>query len=480
MQVNLRALEKSLAKIEEVGKDELTFEANGVELVLRPLLPDEEEIVDAFARVAYIAPLEEFDIEDLTPLKEEEEDKDKDGDEDETNPLDIVRHRIWLDRLRQATLGCAIIQIEGQDLRGMEYLETGEVDDNGNPISVLKRDWVRDMITKWTRPILTQMFGAFSELMDRINLKASKLVQFDAADINEELRRLKRRTLELERHKLMSENPVLRTVAENEETAQQQADGENQARTSQMDGLADHTVAQREAQREARRQEEQQRLETQAEGSQLPGPAPRPAPEQDHTQPPVRQSSIPQPQAHTPQQRQPPQDPNKIPEVYDGNSIYDPADGEDAIAAENARQEVLYRRKLQRDAAMKAKREAAEAAGAQAGQKTFIQGQARKPSAAPAGPVHTVGQPAPPPQSTQLREALNTQQAVPAQTAAPMQRGAPIPSTPKPSGKQGKVDVYRQPTTTLDRRGPPTELDKIQIDQGSTSRNPRFKPPREG
>jgi hypothetical protein len=477
MQVNLQALERSLAKIEDVGKDELAFEANGVQVTIRSLLPDEEEIVDGYARVAYVADLSEFDIEDLISSPEKkEEDADKEGEEPE-DPFAIVRHRIWLDRLRQATLGCAIVEIDGQDLRGVEYLETGEFDDNGNPISVLRRDFVRDFITNWTRPILTQMFGAFSELMDRVNLKASKLIQFDAADIEEELRRLKRRTLELERHKVMSDNPELRT-ADIPETAQERGNQANTHRTNQMDTLADMTVDEQE---QRQRQQEQEAQAGEVQTPNLPGPPPRPAPEpQATTQPPIRRSSIPQPQEQVQQQRVEPEDPNKIPEVYDGNSIYDPADGDDAVAAENARQEVLYRRKLARDAAMKAKREASDAAGADQGNKTLIQGQARKPSAAPPGAVHQVGQPSSPPQSGQLRDALNTQQAVPTQPGGQMQRGAPDPTTPtKAAGKLGNVDVYRQPTTTLDRRGPATELDKIQIDAGSTSRNPRFKPANE-
>jgi len=456
MQVNLQALERSLAKIEEVGKDELPFEANGVALVLRSLLPSEEEIIDAYARVAYTADLSEFEID----LPEVPVDKD-DDDDDDGDPLAIIRHRIWLDRLRQATLGCAIVEIDGQDLRGVDYLETGEVDDNGNSVSVLKRDWVRGLITRWTRPVLTQMFATYSELMDKINLKASKLVQFDTADIEEELRRLRVRLADLELHKAKAAEPALRTKVD-PPTAQKNAERANQGTAGQMDRLADHTVQKQE---EARHEEEEE--------AYLPGPSPQPAPEQSQspTQPPVRRSSIPTPQQHAPQQRASEQDPDRIPDPYDGNSIYDPADGDDAIAAENARQEAMYRRKLQRDAAMKAEREASQAKAAEQG-KTLISGQARRPSAAPPGGAVSVGQPA-------QRAPLNQEPAVVATPNQQIQRGAPTPTTPKPSGKMGNVDVYRQPTTTLERRGPPTELDKIQIDTGSTSRNPRFKPANE-
>ena len=151
--------------------------------------------------------------------------------------------------------------------------------------------------------------------------------------------------------------------------------------------------------------------------------------------------------------------------------MYDPSDGDEAITAENARQEAIYRRKLQRDAAMRAKREEDEANAAAQG-KTLISGQARRPSAAPPGGAVSVGQPS-------QREPLNQEPAVVGTPAQQIQRGAPTPTTPKASGKKGNVDVYRQPTTTLERRGPATELDKIQIDTGSTSRNPRFKPANE-
>jgi len=452
--VNLKALERSLAKIEEVGKDELAFEAHGTAVIFRTLIPEEEEIVDAYARLAYIAPISEFNIPEIEiyhPKKKGEEgtaEENEDDEDDEDTSLAIVRHRIWLDRLRQATMGFVITEIDGQDLRGVEYIETGEVDENGNAVSILKHEFIRNMVTRWTRPVLTQMFGAYSELMDRVNLKASKLVQFDAADIEEELKRIKQRQMELERHQELTRDLALRTSA-TPGTAQERAGEANAVGQNQMNRLAEMTE--------------------ESTGAKTPPTSESPPPQQTVQE--RRASSIPQPRTEPPPQEpepqyqepepqyQAPQDPNVVPPPLDGDSMFDPSDPDDALEAENRRQEILYRQQQERERQRQQQQEPP---------KPIIQGQAVRPQAAPKGAV-ALGGPG------ELREALNTAnvaaQTMP-QTQTPVRQG-----TRKQGGKE--VPIYKQPTTTLERRGPQTDASKIQLDQGSSSRNPRFKPARE-
>jgi hypothetical protein len=427
--VNLKALEKSLAKIEEVGKDELAFEANGVKLVLRTLQPDEEEIVDAYARLAYTRPLSDFDI------PEDEFEKDEDDDDEETDPLDIVRHRIWLDRLRQATLGFVIVELDGQNMRGLQYVETGDVDANGKPEAMLKHEALRELVARWTRPVLTQMFGAFSELMDRVNLRASKLVQFKPADIEEELRRLKQRIVELERHKLFSEDPSLRSSGE--VTSQDEAEEANATRRHQMGALADMTE-------QAQQQAQQQAPQTDR------------VPQTDRL-PPQRQETFQQEQAPVPPQ-EPERPPGYVPPPLEGDSRFDPSDPDAALAAENARQEILYRQQQER------KRQQEEAAQQGQARKPILQGQAVRPQAKPAGAVSLQGE--------SLREARNTANVAQAHHGqTPTRQG-----TRKVGGKD--IPIYKQPTVTMERRGQQPDPSQIQIDQGSSSRNPRFVGPR--
>jgi len=441
--VNLKVLERSLAKIEEVGKDELVFEANGTSIVFRTLLSGEEEIVDAFARLAYTAPLSEFDIPDSDLEKASKDAEDE--DEDKVDPFAIVRHRIWLDRLRQATLGFVIVELDGQDLRGVQYIETGEVDENGNAVSVIKHEALRDLVSRWTRPVLTQMFGAYSELMDRINLKASKLVQFKPADIDEELKRLRFRMLELEKHKMLSNDPAMRT--KHEQTEQTVAGSVNATTQGQMQKLANLSEAETEekAQEQVQAQKQQPRTPQTQRLAQPPLPA-EPEPEQTTAPPPPPSPQYP---------------PGYIPPPFEGDSRFDPADPDEALAAENVRQEILYRQQQER---IRQQKEAGDAP------KTIIQGQAVRPQVAPKGAV-SLGGPG------ELREALNTSH-VAAQTMDPSQTQTPVrQGTKRQGGKE--IPIYKQPTTTLERRGPRADPSEIQIDPSTTSRNPRFKPANE-
>jgi len=418
--VNLKALERSLAKIEEVGRDELAFEANGVSVVLRALLPEEEEITDAYARLAYTRPLSDFDL----PEEESEE-----GSEEE-DPITITRHRIWLDRLRQATLGFVIIELDGQDLRNLRYLDTGETDQNGNPVSVLKHEALRELVARWSRPVLTQMFGAYSELMDRVNLRASRLVQFKPADIEVELKRLRMRTEELERHKKMSIDPSLRH--KDEQTDQDLAKSINTGSLDQMGALADMSTREQEA--PASRVPLTQQLPPQQPAPQVPAP-----------QAPVQEPF----QAYSDR---------RVPEPFEGDSRIDMSDPDEALAAENARQEILYRQQLER------KRQAEQDPQPR---RPLIQTEAVRPIQPPRNAVNL--------QNEQLREARNTADHV-------QGFGTPPQTTPVAQGTRrvgGKdVPLYKQPTVTLERRGPAPDYSQVQIDPPPSAQNPRFVGPK--
>lgn len=424
--INLKALEKSLAKIEEVGRDELGFEANGVSVVFGTLRPEEEEIVDGYARLAYVLPLSEFGL-DVEVMPNEILQKDEDGDD--IDPLALIRHRLWLDRLRHATLGFVIVEIDGQNLRGVEYIETGEEDENGNKIAVLKHEAIRELTARWVRPVLTRMFGAYSELLDRVNIRASKMVHFKPADIEEELVRLRQRTRELERHKELQTNPELRTAVENARSSQTLAEGANTTSQNQMDMVA--TMSE-EAQ--ATRVPQTERLPPQQPNSPVQESAQRMVP-----------------------RTQPSDEDHVVPPPFEGDSRFDPADPDAALEAENARQEILYRQAQER------KRQAQETP-----RQPIVSAQAVRPQAGPKNAVSLQG-------PEQLREARNTANVV--QAAPPNQHQTPVAQgTRRVGGKD--IPIFRQPTTTLERRGPMPDLSKVSIDPVSRSQNPRFVGPK--
>jgi hypothetical protein len=468
--VNLKALEKSLAKIEAVGDDELEFEANGISVVLRPLTSFEENEVERYSRTAF------------------EDEKGKTIDADALPESErTVLNRIWLDRLRQASLAYAVIEIDGQDLRGVEYIETGESDSNGNPISIEKHAAVLSLVERWGRPVLTQMFAAFGELMDRVNLRASQLVKFDPSEVEEEKERLRKRLRDLEGAKNLKEGPtggvdVSKDINDVEIHRQQvaakmreQAGGtESTAKTNQtterlpsikkgVQRTRDHLRQQESAAAQAAA-DEMARRKAQREGSRDPT-LPEEMAQRD--EPPVSRTprtplSMRQPQQQEQQQeQQEPEDPNKIPDPHGGDSFFDPADGDAAYIAEMQRQQEMFRRQQEREKQQQEARAAAEAQG----KRPIMQGRAKKPGPAGATSDNRSG----------LRNALNTSNAVYDGGAGQIQRSQPAA---RPSGKKGDIPIYKMPTTTLERRGQQADPSQIQIDQAGSSRNPRFVGPR--
>ena len=333
---------------------------------------------------------------------------------------------------------------------------------------------MRNLIAKWRRPVLTQMFAAYGEMVDRVNLKASRMIRFDPSNVEEEIKRLRTRLEELERHQKTVEgnksDPTLLGVAQKVNDAQAEAS--------------------RLVSEQARREKEMLQKE-QAERQPPPDPASNAATEELRRRQEARAAprspdlpedmatEDPPPMSRTPRQplsaraappppeRDVPEDPTQtiIEDPHGGDSFFDPSDGDAAYAAEMKRQEDLYRRQQARDQQIKATREKAEAEG----KKPLIQGRAKKPSPQAAAGANADDR-------TGLRSALNTGNAVFDGNAGQMQRAQP---SPKPVGKKGQTDIYRMPTTTLERRGEQPDPSKIQIDPSQSSRNPRFVPARE-
>ena len=107
--VNLKALERSLAKIEAVGYDELDFEVDGIKVVLRPISPEEENEVERYSRSAYNEDayrgatdplaLTPNELADAAAAKNIGANDGEPTNEEQTEA--IIRNRNWIDRLRR-------------------------------------------------------------------------------------------------------------------------------------------------------------------------------------------------------------------------------------------------------------------------------------------------------------------------------------------------------------------------------------------
>ena len=126
--MNLSDLKSVLAPLSEIGKDEFTFSIDGATITVRPLLPHEEVAVQKYSA-------------SILDSAQEEEGASMDDHMSRAAALD------YFDRFRIEVVAHAVCQINDNDLRGVDYIETGETLSNGKPIRVPRYVAMRDLIT---------------------------------------------------------------------------------------------------------------------------------------------------------------------------------------------------------------------------------------------------------------------------------------------------------------------------------------------
>lgn len=169
MQIDFKALEAALAPIEALGIFERKFDAGPTSITLRVLLPAEEIEAQKYA-ASVLA-----------------------DNEDEGGHAAVE----YLDKLRIAFLSYSVVAIGDMDFRGVDYVETGEKLDNGTPIKVPKHKAMRDLISRWSRAVLSQVFAHFHALTVDAEKSAEKNIEYEPADIPAEIDRLNNRIEEL-------------------------------------------------------------------------------------------------------------------------------------------------------------------------------------------------------------------------------------------------------------------------------------------
>jgi hypothetical protein len=204
MQISFAALEQALAPIEQVGQGEITFDVGSVPVTLRLLTPEEEVEVQKYANQAL-------------------------DEEGSTVPTEYV------DRMKLSLLAYAVAQVGDQDLRQVEFVETGEKLDNGKPIKEPRHLAMRKIIKRWTAPTRTGLFRSYSDLVIQVEQKAEAAFKYTPMDLKTEIERLEKRVSqlkkELENQTKSTKNPfseMVKTVSEVDAE-------EKQAREQDMD-----------------------------------------------------------------------------------------------------------------------------------------------------------------------------------------------------------------------------------------------------
>lgn len=433
--VNLQALEAAISKVENLRQNEFPFEVDGIEICLRPLLPHEETEVQRYAQVAM-------------------EDAPEEGDQ--------AAFADFMDRMRHATLAFSIVQIGKLDLRGVEYIETGEVDEHGNPVSVPKWEAVRDIVARdWGRMMLASVFGKFGEMLDRLEIATRKKVKFEPVDVDEEIERTERRLAELKEAKARIKAPPQDTIRRQQQAvvARDEATSEIHDRirtgpsaeesvSSEVEEALE-TVAEEESPAAPQQRPPQPPQKPQGRRSAIPetGAAPeRPVAPQPPQQPPYE--AAPQPEQQRPPQPEETSDEQGISLPHEGDSFFDPSDPEAAMAAESRRQAQMHQRHLAKQRAAAQQRQAREAMGIPSDEE--IQAERMNSDRAARSPKGVRLDKSP----GGLRSAANVRDAVFDGGAGSIRSGRP---QPQPVAREGQAatlhgkPVYKMPAQTLDR-----------------------------
>jgi hypothetical protein len=193
--MDLSTLQQVLAPLSKVGKDEHTFEIEGVSVTLRPLLPHEDVGVQRYA---------------VEILREEEEEKSIQVD-DEDPGMDRATALDYFDRFRIEVLSHAICQIGAHNLRGVEHVSTGEVV-NGIPVKIPRHVAIRNLIRDgWSRTMITVGFNQYGNLVEKLARLSDKLATQSMTDLDAELERLEKRLEDLraERKRRLEGDPSI-------------------------------------------------------------------------------------------------------------------------------------------------------------------------------------------------------------------------------------------------------------------------------
>ena len=200
--ISLDLLREAMQPLIEVGKDEIEFDAYGTTVALRPLLPKEEVLVQRASALV---------VEQNRRFEESLREQTGGEDTAETDSMTRASALDYFDRFRVEIISYALVQVGALDLRGVEFIATGETLPNGNIVKVAKPVAVRPLVENWSRAMISLVFAKYGELMNTLNKTADEVVEDAPADLDAEIERLEARLTEskLERAKRAGGDPSI-------------------------------------------------------------------------------------------------------------------------------------------------------------------------------------------------------------------------------------------------------------------------------
>ena len=203
MQISLEALGQAIAPIEQLGQGELTFDVGATPVTLQIMTPEAEIDVQRYANETL------------------------EGGEN------LAATAEFLERFKLAVLSHAIVQVGTLNLRGVQAVETGDQLEDGTPTKITKVKAIRDLVLKWSGSIRLAVFRKYGELVEEVERKAEKAVEFKPSDIDAEIERVQARLKELEEEKAKVEDNPVETQVGRMTKAVAANDAEEQLQTSE-------------------------------------------------------------------------------------------------------------------------------------------------------------------------------------------------------------------------------------------------------
>lgn len=176
--LDLNTLKTALKPLSEMGRDEFTFDVDGMSITLRPLLPLEEVAVQRYSASI---------LDDI----QEREGLDTNDNMSRAAAMD------YFDRFRIEIIANAIVQVGDLNLRDEKHIATGEILENGTPVQVPRGIAMRGIVQEWSRAMLTVCFARYGDLVQKIADEADKIARTTLPDLDAEIERVEARLASL-------------------------------------------------------------------------------------------------------------------------------------------------------------------------------------------------------------------------------------------------------------------------------------------
>ena len=171
MDWTLEDLGRAFAPVEEIGKKELTIPVGSTTITLRALLPEEESKIQKEAATS---------------------------DTTENGITEITDALEYIDRFKVAAISHAIVAVGRNDFRNVQYVETGDVLDQGQKVKIPLHQAMRQMVLRWTGPTRTQIFKNYSDLLTEVEKDAETAIVYEPSDLETELEKAKAKVAKIE------------------------------------------------------------------------------------------------------------------------------------------------------------------------------------------------------------------------------------------------------------------------------------------